>query len=361
MSNKKTSIGGQALLEGIMMRGPEKTAMTVRNAKNEMITEEWETDTNVPKFWKIPVFRGMYNMVKSLTTGYKCLMRSADIAISDITSEEDEKAEATKDEATAADETPANEENVTEVSESVSAGDEPVIEEKAESDNTDSVPVKENKTDKNKNSPILTVTMIFSVIFAVILMVGLFILLPTFLGKLIFGDANDGAAALGRSIFEGVFKIALLILYMWAISFMKDIRRTFMYHGAEHKTIFCYENGLDLTVENVRPQRRFHPRCGTSFLILMLLVSIIIGFFIRVTNPFLRTAIKILLIPLTVGIGYELIKLAGRHDNWFTKIISAPGLLLQRLTVFEPDDSMIECAIESMKRVIPKDKEKDNW
>ena len=166
---------------------------------------------------------------------------------------------------------------------------------------------------------------------------------------------------LARSAFEGVLKIAMLVLYMWAISFMNDIRRTFRYHGAEHKTIFCYEHGLPLTVENIRKERRFHPRCGTSFLILMLIVSIFIGFFIWVKNPFLRSAIKILLLPVTVGIGYELIKFAGRHDNLLTKIISAPGVALQHITVLEPDDSMIECAIEAMQAVIPEDRTKDDW
>ena len=156
---------------------------------------------------------------------------------------------------------------------------------------------------------------------------------------------------------------------MAAISLMKDIRRTFMYHGAEHKAIFCYEAGLELTVENVRAQRRFHPRCGTSFLILMLLVSVFISFFIDpiaiavsgATLPtLLRMAVKLLLIPLIVGLGYELIKFAGRHDNWFTRAISLPGVWLQHITVFEPTDDMIECAITSLKRVIPND-ESDNW
>jgi uncharacterized protein YqhQ len=159
-----------------------------------------------------------------------------------------------------------------------------------------------------------------------------------------------------KSIFEGILRVLLLVGYMSAVALMKDIRRTYMFHGAEHKTIFCYEAGLELTVENIRGMRRFHPRCGTSFLIIMVIVSIIVGFFIPPTLPtILRVLIKVALIPLIVGIGYELIKLAGRHDNWFTRIISAPGLLLQRLTVFEPDDDMIECAIVAMKEVIPED------
>ena len=142
---------------------------------------------------------------------------------------------------------------------------------------------------------------------------------------------------------------------------MKDIRRTFMYHGAEHKTIFCYEQGLELTVENVRQQKRFHPRCGTSFIVLVVIVGIILGGFIHIENLILRALVRIILVPLIVGIGYELIKFAGRHDNIVTKIISAPGVWLQHITTKEPDDSMIECAIKAVIEVIPEDKEKDNW
>ena len=170
--------------------------------------------------------------------------------------------------------------------------------------------------------------------------------------------------SLVKSAFEGVIKVVLLVGYMALISLEKDIRRTFMYHGAEHKSIFCYEAGKELTVENVRSMRRFHPRCGTSFLILMVLVSIFISFFIdpvtivisgHVLSPVWRVLVRILLIPLVVGIGYELIKFAGRHDNIVTRVISAPGLWLQRITVREPDDSMIECAITALKAVIPED------
>ena len=141
---------------------------------------------------------------------------------------------------------------------------------------------------------------------------------------------------------------------------MKDIRRTYMYHGAEHKTIFCYEKGLPLTVENVRPQTRFHPRCGTSFMVLMLIVGIIVSMFIRVDNLLLRTCCKLLTFPIVVGVGYELIKWAGRSDNLFTRVISAPGKWLQHITTREPDDSMIECAIAAMKKVIPGD-DSDQW
>ncbi len=158
-----------------------------------------------------------------------------------------------------------------------------------------------------------------------------------------------------RALFEGILKIALFVAYVWATSLMKDIRRTYMYHGAEHKTIFCYEAGLPLTIENVRKQKRFHPRCGTSFLILSLLVSILVTTFVRIDNLPTRLLVKIPTLPLIIGLSYELIKLAGRKDNKLTRIISAPGIALQHLTVFEPEDDMIECAITAMEKVIPQD------
>lgn len=211
--------------------------------------------------------------------------------------------------------------------------------------------------------------MAVAVVLAVALAVLLFFMAPTALYAWIssFGILKTDNAALNsliKSVFEGLFKIIILVAYMALISLMKDIRRTFMYHGAEHKTIFCYEAGLELTVENVRKQRRFHPRCGTSFLILMLLVSIFVSFFIdpisiaisgAVLPTLWRTLVRLLLFPIVMGLGYELIKLAGKHDNWFTRIISFPGVLLQHITVFEPTDDMIECAIEAVTRVIPDD------
>ena len=204
----------------------------------------------------------------------------------------------------------------------------------------------------------MTFVMVASIVLAVVLVVGLFIWFPSFLyaqlGRVIPFMRQDNRYL--KSVFEGILKVLLLVIYMFAVSRTKDIRRTFMYHGAEHKTIFCYEYGLPLTVENVRMQKRFHPRCGTSFLVLMVLVSILIGFLIppQITL-WLRTLIRIALIPLIMGIGYELIKLAGRHDNLLTRIISAPGMWMQRITTVEPDDSMIECAILAIEKVIPED------
>ena len=311
MATKKTSIGGQALIEGIMMRGPEKTAMAVRNTKtNEIILEEYPTKgKDRAKFFKLPFIRGIFNMIDSLSFGYKCLMRSAEL--SGLEDEEDAK--------------------------------------------------KKGKQPSAWDKIFDALLMPIATVLAVALALGLFVYLPMQIWKWL--TAASPAVAQNyylRAAFEGVMRILLFVGYVWATSLMKDIRRTYMYHGAEHKTIFCYEAGLPLTVENVRPQVRFHPRCGTSFMVLMLIVGIIVSMFIRVDNLVLRTCIKLLTFPIVVGVGYELIKLAGRRDDLFTRIISAPGKWLQHLTTREPDDSMIECAIAAMNKVIPEDGS-DNW
>ena len=309
MADKKTSIGGQALIEGIMMRGPKVTAMAVRNVNTkEIILEEYPTKgQDRAKFFKLPFVRGLFNMIDSLTFGYKCLMRSAEL--SGI--EEEEGAEKKE-------------------------------------------PSTWDKIFEKLMMPIATVL-------AVVLALGLFVWLPEQLWKWITASApNIAQNYYLRACFSGVMRILLFVGYVWATSLMKDIRRTYMYHGAEHKTIFCYEKGLPLTVENVRPQVRFHPRCGTSFMVLMLLVGIVVSMFIRIDNVMLRTLVKLLTFPIVVSIGYELIKLAGRADNVLTRIISAPGKWLQHITTREPDDDMIECAIAAMEKVIPGD-DSDNW
>ncbi len=299
---KKTSIGGQALIEGIMMRGPKKSAMAVRNTQGEIVLETWNNEpegkknTFVGACRKIPVVRGVFNFVISMSGGYKALMKSAEIA----GLEEDEK-EASKG--------------------------------------------------------MMAVVGVVSAVLGVLLSVGLFILLPTFLYDMLTKLLPVLAGRrFVKSLFEGIFKILILVGYMGLVSRMKDIKRTFQYHGAEHKTIFCYEAGLELTVENVRKMGRFHPRCGTSFLIVMVLVGIFIGFVIPPELPTLvRTLIKLALLPVTMGLGYEFIKFAGKHDNAIVKVLSAPGLFMQRITVLEPTDDMIECAIVSVKEVIPED------
>jgi uncharacterized protein YqhQ len=185
----------------------------------------------------------------------------------------------------------------------------------------------------------------------------LFFYLPTFLvdtvDKYLFKDALANL----HPLFEGVMRMIIFVAYIWIVSKIPDIKRVFMYHGAEHKSIFCYEQGLELTVENVRKQQRFHPRCGTSFLLIVLVVSILVSSVITWESVFVRVLLKILMLPVTVGISYEIIKFAGRHDNWFTKIISAPGLWFQNFTTQEPDDSMIEIAIAAVTPVLPENPE----
>lgn len=310
MAAKKTSIGGQALMEGIMMRGPQVTAMAVRNPQGEIVLEENPTKgKDRAKFFKLPLIRGIFNMVDSLSCGYKYLMRSAEICGVD---EEEERKRAARG-------------------------------------------------PRWYDAVVDKLLMPVATVLAVVLAFALFFWLPMQLWDwLTLALPGIAGHYFVRAVFEGVLRIVIFVGYVWVTSLLKDIRRTYMYHGAEHKTIFCYEAGLPLTVENIRAQRRFHPRCGTSFLILVLLVSIVVSTFIRIDNQLLRMAVKLLTIPLIVGIGYELIKLAGRKDNWLTRVISAPGLALQRLTVFEPDDSMIECAIAAMEKVIPPDGS-DQW
>lgn len=312
---KYTSIGGQALLEGVMMRGPKLTAMAVRNNRGKIVIEQFKTGgTQRGKFAKLPLVRGIFALVDSLSVGYKCLMRSADL--SGLTEEEEaEKAKRKKP---------------SKFMESL-----------------------ENLLEKFMG-PI-------AMVLAVILGIGLFMYLPvqlySWLAKAVPAISES---YLLRSLFEGIVRIAIFVGYIAATAAMKDIRRTYQYHGAEHKTIFCYEKKLPLTVENVRKQIRFHPRCGTSFLVLMLLVGVVISLFIRTTNPVLRTLFKLLTFPVLIGIGYEIIRFAGSHDNLFVRIVSAPGLWIQRLTTKEPDDSMIACAIAAMLRVIPETEEAQN-
>ena len=374
---RKTSIGGQALIEGIMMRGPKMSAMAVRNTSGEIVLEKSEiATTNRPKIFKLPIIRGVFNFVDSMRIGYKCLMRSAEISGLDEIEEELAREKAAKkqakrdkkkgivSEATVTDEPTVTEETAIPTDEPAPVSEEPVaISETAET-------AKNDKNEKKENSLLTSAIMIIASVLGVCLSIGLFIMLPTFIydwmTKLLPFIVTDNLAvdSLVKSFFEGILKIAVLVGYMALVTLMKDIRRTFQYHGAEHKTIFCYESGLELTVENVRKQRRFHPRCGTSFLVLMLLVGMFVSFFIdpifyltigHLPHVAIRAIIKLLLLPITMGIGYELIKLAGRCDNAFTRIVSAPGLWLQRVTVLEPTDDMIECAIAAFVEVIPED------
>lgn len=315
---KKTSIGGQALIEGIMMRGPQKTVMAVRKKDGsiETVPREIKSIKDKSPIFKLPIIRGVVGFVESMLIGYKAMMDSAEI--SGYLDEENRDGEKTEEEK------------------------------------------------KKEKTLFTTVIMVVSTVLAVVLSIGLFIYLPS----LVFKGINHlaaGTLSSWQAVFEGILKILIFIGYMVAVSQLSDIKRVYRYHGAEHKTIFCYEAGLPLTVENVREQKRFHPRCGTSFMILMLIVSIAVTLLLDAILPWLkgilwlRTIIKLLLVPLICGLGYELIKICGRYDNIVTKIIAYPGLLVQRLTVYEPDDAMIEIAIAAMTPVIPENEEEDKW
>ena len=312
-----TSIGGQALMEGIMMRGPHKSTIAVRKSDGTIELEEikpldW---AKKHKILRLPLIRGVVNMIDSLVTGEKALMRSADKALE---------------------------------------GEEVPEEEMSKLDRW---------LDKHFGEKLVSAIMIFSTIIAVVFCIGVFYFAPTWLYNLtaealpFMKQPVLGMERFWQSAFEGIIRIVLFLAYMWLCTLNKDVRRVFCYHGAEHKTIFCYEYGLELTVDNVMKQRRFHPRCGTSFMVLMLIVGIIIGLFIPINHPVIRPVVKFALLPLTVGIGYELIKLCGRHDNVVTRIIAAPGMWMQHLTTKEPDEKMVEVAIQAMQDVIPENGE----
>lgn len=306
-SKKKTSIGGQALIEGIMMRGPFLTSMATRMPDGSIEVETWDTHKSGKTPWtrRAPFIRGIFNMVDSMVVGYSCLMKSAEKA------------------------------------------------------GVEEEPTKFDRWLEEKlGDNMMKVLGGFAVVLGVALAAVLFIFIPTGLSSLLKPLIGAG---IGLSLIEGLIKVIILVGYMWLCSRMKEIHRVFEYHGAEHKSIACYEAGLPLTVENIRPQRRFHPRCGTSFLFLVVFISIIVGSFISWDNPAIRMLLKLALIPVVVGISYELIKLAGRSDGILTRIISAPGMWLQRITTCEPDDSQIECAIAALEAVIPEDENADRW
>lgn len=304
-----TSIGGQALMEGIMMRGPKRTVAACRQEDGTINNIEIEVKDWAKKFpWmKWPFIRGIFGMIQSFSLGYKALGISAEQM---ATGEEEQQSKFDK------------------------------------------------WLDKHMGNVGMGILVGVAAFFGICIAVGLFMFLPS----LAFNGLNwlcGEPEALGwwRSPIEGALRLAIFLIYMWIVSLMPSIKRMFRYHGAEHKTIFCYENELELTVENVRKQSRFHPRCGTSFIILTVIVGIVVGLFIPFENAVLRMLCKLALMPISVSCGYELIKLCGRHDNVLTRIIRTPGLWVQRLTVKEPDDAMIETAISAMKEVIPENGE----
>ena len=315
----KASVGGQALIEGIMMMGPEGAAVSVRTPDGSIDTEKVPVKhlKDKFKFLGLPIIRGIVNYIESMTFGYKCLMISAEKSGLDNLSENDENS---------------------------------------------------SKLDRWLNDHLNKKVMALLTGIASVLGIGLafllFFYLPTVSVK--FLDSLTGGAITNfKALFEGIIRMCIFVLYIALVSLIKDIKRTFMYHGAEHKTIFCYENDLELTVENVKKQSRFHPRCGTSFIFVIIIISVILSSLISVTfkgiheNTVLWMIVKLLILPLIAGISYEFIKYAGKHDNFLVKILAAPGLWMQRLTTKEPDDDMIEVALAAFKAVINENPEED--
>ncbi len=309
----RTSIGGQALIEGILMRGPKKQAIVVRSPEG-LVTKVEELTLIRDKYpilgW--PIIRGAVTFIDSMVRGVKALMYSADYF------PEEEVGEPSK------------------------------------LDQWIEAHIPEEKMQK--------VLVWFSVLLSIGLTLVLFMLLPTFLAGLV--DPYIHSAAL-HNLIEGVVKVAVFLGYLILCSKQKDVRRVFAYHGAEHKTIFCYEAGLELTVENARKQPRHHPRCGTSFLFVVIIVSIlfssIVFSFVEWKNLWVRVAVHILLLVPVVGITYEFNRYVGGHNNAVTRFLSKPGLWMQNFTTFEPDDSMLEVAIEALKLVLPDEKGADKW
>lgn len=319
MADKKlVSVGGQALMEGVMMNGPEGVAMALRlpNGKIETQLKHQTLLKDKYKFARIPFIRGPINFVEQMIYGYKCLMESA--------------------EKTAVIEEDGNPEDMSKLDRWLSDHFGPTM---------------------------MTIIGVISAVIAFGIGFFLFMWMPSFIADLILGKGENGA---WKPAIEGVMRIIIFIAYMYIVSLMNDIKRLFMYHGAEHKSIFCYENGLELTVENVKNQSRFHPRCGTSFIFLTLVLSIMISTIVVLIFPGIRTykaiwmIVKILLLPLIMSVGYELIRYAGKHDNLFSKVSSAPGQWMQRITTKEPTDDIIEVGIASLKVSLGLEKENIN-
>ena len=299
-------VGGQAVLEGVMMRSGERQSLSVRTAEGNIVTES-TTVTSLRKKYKIcniPIIRGCVSFVEQLIGSSKTLTRSAELIGVDL--------------------------------------DEP-----------------ETKFEKwladKFGDKLMGVVAGIGGVLGIVLGVGLFLMLPTFAAKGIdwLSGGFIGRFALLRSFVEGIVRMAIFVGYIWVMSFIPDIRRTFEYHGAEHKSVFCFERGLELTPENAKTCSRFHPRCGTSFIFVMLIISIVVNSFLSWNNVWLRFASKLLLLPLIIGLGFEFIMYAGKHDNLFTKIVSAPGLWMQRLTTKEPDEKQLEVALTALKNAIP--------
>lgn len=310
----RVSVGGQALIEGILMKGPKCSAMALRLPDGSIEVEEKKITSlrDKNKFFAFPLVRGIVSFVESMIQGYKCLMESAEkVSFEDIKNDDDI-------------------ENMSKVDRWIT---------------------------EHFGEKMMTVISVISMILGFGLAFALFFYLPTLAADFL-NKVTDGAVTNFRALIEGVVRIIIFVVYMLLVSQMKDIKRMFMYHGAEHKSIFCFEAGEELTVENVRKMSRLHPRCGTSFMFVMILISILLSSVISIAFPMLRDirplwmAIKILLLPLVMGLGFEFIKFAGCHDNLFVKIVSAPGLWMQRITTNEPTDDIIEVGIAALKAAL---------
>lgn len=305
---KKTNIGGQALIEGIMMKGPHKLATAVRKPDGEIEVKTSEVSSIFQnKFFKLPLIRGSFILINAMISGIRELMYSASF-----------------------------------------------YEDSIEEDAVDKF-LKKIFKDK-ANDAIIYVSLVLAMIFSI----GIFIIAPSLItGLLKYVTKNSFVL----SLVEGVIRVLIFVIYLLLISKLDDIKRVFMYHGSEHKTIYCYENGEELIVENVRKYSTLHPRCGTSFIVNVLIISIIVFSFFGWPNPWLRILIRILMLPVIAGISYEINRYIGGKDkqNIFTKILAYPGLMIQKITTSEPDDSMIEVAITAMKEVIPENGADDLW
>lgn len=305
----KTSIGGQALIEGIMMLGPEKRAIVCRGSGEMVEKVEKVTPLKAKSpVLGLPLIRGVAAFISSMVNGVKALSFSADQLPEDMQEEPDK------------------------------------------------IDLWIEKHFSNETAQKLIIGV--AVVLGIALSLFLFLFLPTFIVGLFPAVKAD---FYWRTLLEGILKLVIFFIYLILCSKMKDMKRLFAYHGAEHKTIFCYEKGLPLTVENVRPQPRLHPRCGTSFIFVVIIISIIAGSFIHVSDTLLRMGLKFLMLPLIVGLSYELNRWVGRHGNICSAILSWPGKQFQRITTNEPDDEMIECAIRALELVIPEEKGSDAW
>lgn len=329
-------------MEGVMMRNGDRYAVAVRTADNNITVRTDTYHFASAGVRKIPVIRGMVSFVDSLVLGMRSLMFSADLFAEESEKDmeerlSDEKKRAGKKAAKlrkAGKEKEA--ESVIRKAEQSAEKDRASLKTRTESES--------GKSEDSDNTVLLTLTVILSLVISV----ALFMMLPYFLSRLLKGA---GAPEFLISIMEGVLRLVIFLGYMLAVSRMKDIQRTFMYHGAEHKCINCIEHGMELSVENVRKSSREHKRCGTSFLLFVMVVSIVFFLFIRTDSPVLRIVIRLLLVPVVAGVSYEFIRLAGLYDNRLVNLLSKPGLALQRLTTREPDDSQIEVGIASVEAV----------